>query len=101
MQQTAEQAQVEREGGRKVLLELNPEAINKDLEDNWAVIAEAVQTVLRKEGHPNPYEALKKLTRKNEKITKESFVKFIDGLNVSDALKKRLKKITPFNYTGI
>ena len=82
-------------------LELNPEAIDKDLEDNWAVVAEAIQTLLRKEGHPNPYEALKKLTRKNEKITKETFARFIEGLNVSNTLKKRLKEITPFNYTGL
>ena len=82
-------------------LELNRIAIDKDLGDNWAVVAEAIQTILRKEGHPNPYEALKMLTRKNEKITKESFVKFIDGLKVSDVLKKRLKQISPFNYTGI
>ena len=82
-------------------LELNQEAINKDLEDNWAVVAEAIQTLLRKEGHSNPYEALKDLTRKNEKITKETFERFIDELKVSDALKKRLKEITPFNYTGV
>jgi adenylosuccinate lyase len=82
-------------------LELNQEAINKDLEDNWAVVAEAIQTILRKEGYPNPYEALKELTRKNEKITQQSFSVFIDGLNVSAELKKQLKQITPFNYTGI
>lgn len=82
-------------------LELNKDAIDKDLEDNWAVVAEAIQTILRKEGYPNPYEALKELTRKNEKITKESFSKFIDGINVTDAVKKRLKEITPFTYTGI
>jgi adenylosuccinate lyase len=82
-------------------LELNQDAINKDLEDNWAVVAEAIQTVLRKEGYPNPYEALKELTRRNEKITPQSFTSFIDGLNVSDELKKKLKTITPFTYTGI
>ncbi len=82
-------------------LELNKAAIDKDLDDNWAVVAEAIQTILRKEGYPNPYEALKELTRRNEKITKESFAKFIDGLNVSDALKKKLKEITPFTYTGL
>ena len=82
-------------------LELNQQAIDQDLEDNWVVIAEAIQTILRKEGHPNPYEALKDLTRKNEKITKEIFNKFIDGLKVNDAVKKRLKEITPFNYTGV
>jgi adenylosuccinate lyase len=82
-------------------LELNQEAISKDLEDNWVVVAEAIQTVLRKEGYPNPYEALKELTRKNVKITQQSFTSFIDGLNVSDELKKKLKAITPFTYTGI
>jgi adenylosuccinate lyase len=82
-------------------LELNKVAIDKDLDDNWAVVAEAIQTILRKEGYPNPYEALKDLTRKNEKITRESFATFIDGLKISDALKKRLKEITPFNYTGL
>jgi len=82
-------------------LELNQDAINKDLDDNWAVVAEAIQTVLRKEGYPNPYEALKELTRKNEKITQQSFTSFIDGLNITDDLKKKLKAITPFTYTGI
>lgn len=82
-------------------LELNKVAIDNDLEDNWAVVAEAIQTVLRKENYPNPYEALKSLTRKNEKITKKDFEEFIDGLQVSDAIKTRLKSITPFTYTGI
>ncbi len=82
-------------------LELNQAAINEDLDDNWAVVAEAIQTVLRKEGYPNPYEALKELTRKNEKITQQSFTAFIDGLNITDELKKKLKAITPFTYTGI
>lgn len=82
-------------------IELNQEAINKDLEENWAVVSEAIQTVLRKEGYPNPYEALKALTRTNSKITKESLSDFIDGLNVKDAVKIKLKEITPFNYTGI
>lgn len=82
-------------------LELNQQAINEDLDDNWAVIAEAIQTVLRKEGYPNPYEALKELTRKNEKITQQSFISFIDGLDVTDELKGRLKEITPFTYTGL
>ncbi|HEY9486677.1 MAG TPA: adenylosuccinate lyase, partial [Chryseosolibacter sp.] len=82
-------------------LELNKSAIDHDLESNWAVVAEAIQTVLRKEGYPNPYEALKKLTRKNEKITHESIVNFIDGLEVQEEVKKKLKSITPFNYTGI
>ena len=82
-------------------LELNKAAIDKDLEDNWAVVAEAIQTVLRKEGYQNPYEALKDLTRKNEKITQKDFEEFINGLKISDALKAKLKAITPFNYTGI
>lgn len=82
-------------------LELNRAAINHDLEDNWAVVAEAIQTVLRKEGYPDPYEALKALTRKNEKITQQSISEFIDSLKIKDNVKKQLKEITPFNYTGI
>jgi adenylosuccinate lyase len=82
-------------------LELNLAAIDEDLNDNWVVIAEAIQTVLRKEGYPNPYEALLGLTRKNVKITQADFASFIDDLHISDALKEKLKSITPFNYTGI
>lgn len=82
-------------------LELNKAAIDRDLDENWAVVAEAIQTILRKTGYPNPYEALKALTRKNEKITRESIANFIDGLNVKPELKEELKKITPFNYVGI
>jgi adenylosuccinate lyase len=82
-------------------LELNKTAIDADLEENWAVVAEAIQTVLRKENYPNPYEALKALTRTNEKITQASIHKFIDGLDVTPQLKVRLKEITPFSYTGI
>ncbi len=81
-------------------LELNQSAINKDLDENWAVVAEAIQTILRREAYPNPYEALKELTRKNEKITQQTLSDFIDSLSVSDKLKNELKKITPFNYTG-
>ena len=81
-------------------VELNKSAIDHDLNDNWAVVAEAIQTILRKEGYPNPYEALKHLTRKNEKITAETLAAFIDQLQVKDEIKKRLKSITPFNYTG-
>lgn len=81
-------------------LELNLAAIDRDLENNWAVVAEGIQTILRKEGYPNPYEALKSLTRKNEKITKESIAAFIDSLTVRDDLKAQLKAITPFNYVG-
>ncbi len=79
---------------------LNKAAIEADLENNWAVVAEAVQTILRREGYPKPYEALKALTRTNDKITQHSMHTFIDDLNVSDAIKDELKLITPFNYTG-
>jgi adenylosuccinate lyase len=82
-------------------LELNPEAINKDLDDNWAVVAEGIQTILRREGYPHPYEALKALTRTHDKITQKSLTAFIDSLQISTAVKDELKKITPFNYTGI
>lgn len=81
-------------------VELNKGAIDTDLENNWAVVSEAIQTVLRKEGYPNPYEALKNLTRKNEKITRQTIAEFIEGLDINPELKKRLKEITPFNYTG-
>jgi len=80
---------------------LNEEKFHQDLENNWAVVAEAIQTVLRREGYPNPYEALKGLTRTNAKITKESMANFIDSLEVSDAIKTELKAISPQNYTGI
>ncbi|MGM0934076.1 MAG: adenylosuccinate lyase [Bacteroidota bacterium] len=80
---------------------LNKEKLNADLEANWAVVAEAIQTILRREGYKNPYEALKGLTRTNEKINKESISKFIDSLEVSDGIKDELKAITPQNYTGI
>lgn len=82
-------------------LELNPAAIHHDLEENWAVVAEAIQTVLRREGYPKPYEALKDLTRKNEKITENSIKAFIEDLKVSEKTKYELKQITPFNYTGV
>lgn len=82
-------------------LELNKAAIDADLEENWAVVAEAIQTVLRKENYPNPYEALKALTRTNEKITQASIHQFIDSLKVTNELKERLKAISPFNYTGV
>ena len=82
-------------------LELNENAISADLEDNWAVVAEAIQTILRREGYPKPYEALKDLTRKNEKITQRSIHEFVDSLNIKDGVKAELKTITPFNYTGI
>ena len=82
-------------------LELNEAALKQDLKDNWAVVAEAIQTILRREGYPKPYEALKALTRKNEKITEVSIKEFIKELKVSDEIKKELMKISPFNYTGI
>jgi adenylosuccinate lyase len=81
-------------------LELNKTAIDTDLNDNWAVVAEAIQTILRREGYPNPYETLKNLTRKNEKITREHIAAFIDSLQLKPELKTKLKEITPFNYTG-
>ena len=80
---------------------LNNDAIEKDLENNWAVVAEAIQTILRREGVENPYELLKNLTRKNEKITEKSMKNFVDELDVSNALKIELYEITPFTYTGI
>lgn len=81
-------------------LELNEAAIEADLEDNWAVVAEGMQNILRREGYPQPYEALKALTRTNEKVTQATLGKFIDGLGVEDRIKEELKSITPFNYTG-
>lgn len=80
---------------------LNEEEIEKDLENNWAVVAEAIQTVLRREGYPKPYEALKDLTRTNEGVTRETIARFVDGLDVDDAVKAELKQISPANYTGI
>jgi adenylosuccinate lyase len=81
-------------------LELNKAAIDQDLSDNWAVVAEAIQTILRREGYPKPYEALLDLTRKNEKITQKSISNFIDNLNVGAKVKFELKQITPFNFVG-
>ncbi len=80
---------------------LNNEVIDRDLEDNWAVVAEAIQTILRREAYPNPYEALMDLTRVNRKIDCEVMHQFIDKLEVSQAIKDELKKITPHNYTGV
>ena len=80
---------------------LNKEKFEQDLENNWAVVAEAIQTILRREGYPNPYEALKGLTRTNEKITQQSIANFIDTLEVSENIKNELKVITPANFTGI
>ena len=86
-------------GFNKLLL--NTDAINADLEANWAVVAEAIQTILRREGYPNPYEALKELTRTNTKVNAQTMSLFVDGLDVSDKVKNELKQITPQNYTGI
>lgn len=80
---------------------LNTPKFAEDLENNWAVVAEAIQTILRREGYPNPYEALKGLTRTNEKINQNSISNFIDTLEVSNKIKDELKQITPANYTGI
>lgn len=80
---------------------LNDEKIYKDLDENWAVVAEAIQTILRRENYPNPYEALKELTRGKKSITKQVIHQFIDSLKISAAIKKELKGISPHNYTGI
>ena len=80
---------------------LNQEKIEQDLDNNWAVVAEAIQTILRREGYPNPYEALKGLTRTNDKINQKTMADFIDTLDVSNTIKSELKAITPSNYTGI
>jgi adenylosuccinate lyase len=82
-------------------LVINDSKIYADLENNWAVVSEAIQTVLRKENYPNPYEALKELTRGNNQINKKSIHQFIDALKIDDELKKELKKISPHNYTGV
>jgi len=82
-------------------LYLNEDKINKDINENWIVVSEAIQTILRREGYSNPYEIMKELTRKNEKIDKESLHRFIDDLEINDAIKKELKQISPYNYTGI
>ncbi len=80
---------------------LNNVKFEQDLENNWVVVAEAIQTILRREGYPNPYEALKGLTRTNEKINQQTIAGFIDTLSVSEAIKTELKSISPSNYTGI
>ncbi|HNO30027.1 MAG TPA: adenylosuccinate lyase [Chitinophagales bacterium] len=82
-------------------LQVNEQRIHDDLDNNWAVIAEAIQTILRREGYPQPYEALKELTRNGQAITKDTLQSFINGLDVSDDVKQQLLGITPFNYTGI
>jgi adenylosuccinate lyase len=80
---------------------INEAKFAEDLENHWAVVAEAIQTILRREAYPNPYEALKGLTRTNEKITQKSMADFIDSLEISNEIKAELKAITPSNYTGI
>jgi adenylosuccinate lyase len=80
---------------------LNEEKLRRELEENWAVVAEALQTILRREGFPNPYETLKGLTRTNHGITAESIAQFIDGLDISDTLKAELKAVRPETYTGV
>lgn len=80
---------------------LNEEALKRDLENNWAVVAEAFQTILRRESFPKPYEALKELTRTNTKVTEETIRTFIDELEIEEPIKEELRKITPWNYTGI
>lgn len=82
-------------------LVINDAKIYEDLDNNWAVVAEAIQTILRREKYPNPYEALKNLTRGNNKIDKKAIHQFIDSLKVKEEIKKELKKITPHNYTGV
>jgi adenylosuccinate lyase len=86
-------------GLRKLIL--NEQALANDLENNWAVVAEALQTILRREGYPKPYEALKDLTRTNTHVTKETIATFVDNLNVSEEVKEELKAISPANYTGV
>jgi adenylosuccinate lyase len=86
-------------GLNKILL--NEAALHADLDENWAVVAEAIQTVLRRENYPNPYEALKELTRTNSKINAASIAEFIEGLNVTEEIKAQLRTISPFNYTGV
>ena len=80
---------------------INEANIAADLESNWAVVAEAIQTILRREGYPNPYEALKELTRTNSAINAGSIASFIDTLNVNSNIKEELKAINPSNYTGL
>ena len=88
-----------RKGLGKILL--NEEALHQDLENNWAVVAEGLQTILRREGYPKPYEALKELTRTNEHITEQSIYDFIESLSVSAEVKEEMHRITPHTYTGV
>ncbi len=86
-------------GLRKLIL--NEDKLRDDLEQTWAVVAEAIQTILRRESYPNPYEALKQLTRTNEKMTASTIAAFIDGLDVSETVKEELREVAPWNYTGL
>jgi len=88
------------EKGMEKLL-INRGKMEDDLENNWAVVSEAIQTILRRENYPQPYEALKELTRGNNSIDKEAIHRFIDGLKINNDVKKELKKITPHSYTGV
>ena len=82
-------------------LVVNTNKLNEDLNENWIVVAEAIQTILRKEGFKNPYEALKELTSSNTKVDQQEIQKFIEELNIDEEVKSKLKSITPFNYTGL
>ena len=82
-------------------LVLNQDSLDRDLEANWAVVAEAIQTVLRREGYPKPYEALKELTRTNNAINAKSIEEFISNLDIEDSTKEELRRFTPHNYTGV
>ena len=86
-------------GLNKVIL--NREALDRDLENNWAVVAEGIQTILRREGYPKPYEALKALTRTNAHITRESIAAFIETLDVAESVKEELRALSPSTYTGV
>ena len=79
---------------------LNREAIERDLSDNWEVVAEGIQTILRREGYPNPYETLKALTRTGQAVSDRTIREFIDSLDISESVKDELRRLTPFNYTG-
>ena len=79
---------------------LNQDAINRDLDSMWSVVAEGIQTILRREGYPNPYETLKQLTRVNTGVTAESIASFIDTLDVSESVKDELRRLSPHSYTG-
>ena len=80
---------------------IHEENIRQELEDNWVVVTEAIQTILRREGYPKPYEALKAFSRTNAKLDEKAMLEFIDSLNVSEEVKEEMRVITPFNYTGV